>query len=79
MQDKKVTANDHVLISIPIDMLVDIGVTENSIIEIYVNDDKIIIRQAIDLTNFICKGNCDDGCPLDEHGCPFEKRGEHHE
>ena len=53
MQDKKVTANDHVLISIPIDMLVDIGVTENSIIEIYVNDDKIIIRQAIDLTNFI--------------------------
>ncbi len=73
MQNKKIIANEHVLLSIPLDMLITAGIEENSVIEIYVDNDKLIIRQAIDLSDFECEGDCDN-CPLDEHGCPFEER-----
>lgn len=75
MQDKKVTAVDSVLISVPIDMIVEIGLEDNSVIETYVDGDKIIIRKAVDFSNFECDGDCAD-CPLDDEGCPFDNLSE---
>ena len=71
MQDKKVTAIDMVMISIPTDMIVEAGIEDNSVIEMYVDGDEIVIRKAVDTSDYECDGNCED-CPLDEHGCPFD-------
>lgn len=75
MQDKKVTAIDMVLISVPTDMIVEVGIEDNSVIETYVDGDKIVIRKAVDTSDFECDGHCED-CPLDEHGCPFDDLNE---
>ena len=75
MQNKEVTAMDMVLISIPVDMIVEIGIEDNSVIEIYTDEDKIIIQKAVDTSNYKCDGQCDN-CPLNECGCPYNKRTE---
>ena len=72
MQDKKVTATEMVMISVPLDMIVEAGIEDDSVIEIFTDEDRIIIRKAVDLSDFECDGNCAD-CPLDEKGCPFDE------
>lgn len=72
MQDKKVTATEMVMISVPLDMLMEAGIEDDSVIEIFTDEDRIIIRKAVDLSDFECDGNCAD-CPLDDRGCPFDE------
>lgn len=60
MQDKKVTATEMVMISVPLDMIVEAGIEDDSVIEIFTDEDRIIIRKAVDLSDFECDGNCAD-------------------
>ena len=59
-------------ITIPIELRRTLDVAERDPIEIFTDEDRIIIRKAVDLSDFECDGNCAD-CPLDEKGCPFDE------
>jgi bifunctional DNA-binding transcriptional regulator/antitoxin component of YhaV-PrlF toxin-antitoxin module len=61
MQNKKVEEN--VLLSVPLEMLEEAGIEEESIVQITAREGKVIINKVDNLDNFVCDNKCCD-CPL---------------
>lgn len=66
MQGKKVT--DYLLLSIPLDMLEEAGIREESVIQMSAAGGKILIKAVSheDAENFVCDGDC-ESCPCSEY------------
>ena len=69
-----VTAQPHVFITIPIEALVDAGISPTDVIEIYAEDDKVIIQKVEpeDAESFVCDEDCVN-CPFQVVDCAHEK------
>ncbi len=68
MQRKKV--NEYLLLSIPLDMLEEAGISEESVIQMSAAGGKILIEAVSrdDAENFMCDGDC-ESCPLNTTDC----------
>ena len=66
MQGKKVT--DYLLLSIPLDMLEEAGISEESVIQMSAVSGKILIKAVSrdDAEDFVCDGDC-ESCPCSEY------------
>ncbi len=71
MQMVKVT--EYVLFSVPLDMLADAGIHEESVIQMSASGGKILIEAvgSEDTENLLCDGDCDH-CPFDDADCDGE-------
>lgn len=58
-----ISAQPHVFISMPIGALADAGIGPDDVIEIYVDDNKVIIQKAEPDEAIICDEDCEH-CPL---------------
>lgn len=68
MQDKGFLTSEYVLFSVPIEMLKEAGIGEESVIQISAGNGKIIINTANDTENFVCDNDCEN-CPMSEIDC----------
>lgn len=66
MQDKKV--EEFVLIAVPKETLKDAGITENSVLQIYADGNKLVIERLTDTGEIVCDGDC-ESCPINETDC----------
>ena len=66
MQGKKV--GEYLLFSIPLEMLEESGISEESVIQMSASEGKIVIEAADDDTGYLCDGECED-CPVGETEC----------
>lgn len=66
MQDKKV--EEFVLITVPKETLGDAGITENSVLQIYADGNKLVIERLTDKGKIVCDGDCEN-CPINEADC----------
>lgn len=66
MQNKKV--DEFVLISVPKEVLEDAGIVDGSVLQIYVDGNKLVIEKLIDTGEIVCDGDCDN-CPVNETEC----------
>ena len=68
MQGKKVT--DYLLLSIPLDLLEEAGIGEESVIQMSASGGKILIEAVgpDDTEDFVCDGDCEN-CPLNTTDC----------
>ncbi len=66
MQNKKV--DEFVLISVPKEALEDAGIVDGSVLQIYVDGNKLVIEKLIDTGEIVCDGDCDN-CPVNETEC----------
>ena len=68
MQGKKV--NEYLLLSIPLDMLEEAGIREESVIQMSAAGGKILIEAVSrdDTEDFVCDGDC-ESCPLNTTDC----------
>ena len=66
MQNKKV--DEFVLISVPKEALEDAGIVDGSVLQIYVDGNKLVIEKLIDTGEVVCDGDCDN-CPVNETEC----------
>lgn len=66
MQNKKV--DEFVLISVPKEALEDAGIVDGSVLQIYVDGNKLVIEKLIDTGEIVCDGDCDN-CPVNETDC----------
>ena len=66
MQGKKV--NEYLLLSIPLDMLEEAGISEESVIQMSAAGGKILIEAVShdDAEDFVCDGDC-ESCPCSEY------------
>lgn len=69
----KLTGSPNVFVSMPIEAFVEAGIAPNDPFEIYVEDEKIIIRKAQPDGDFVCDGDCAT-CPFGEVECADTKR-----
>ncbi|MBR3996930.1 MAG: AbrB/MazE/SpoVT family DNA-binding domain-containing protein [Clostridia bacterium] len=60
MQDQKLSLT---LISIPTELLDEAGITENSVVEMYMDNGNIVIRKAEDVSRYVCDNDC-QSCPV---------------
>lgn len=61
-------AKEYVLLSVPLEMLEEAGIEEESILQISTRKGKIILDTVRDATDYVCDGDC-EGCPCrDECG-----------
>ena len=60
----EIAANPHVFISMPIEVLADSGIGPYDAIEIYAEDDKVILKKA-EPWDYTCDGDC-ESCPFAE-------------
>lgn len=63
MQVDIIAAQPHVFISMPIGALADAGIGPDDVIEIYVDDNKVIMQKADLDDTIICDEDCEH-CPL---------------
>ena len=66
MQNKKV--DKFVLISVPKEALEDAGIVDGSVLQIYLDGNKLVIEKLIDTGEIVCDGDCDN-CPVNETEC----------
>ena len=66
MQNKKV--NEFTLISVPNEVLEEVGITENCVLQIYADGNRLVIKKLIDAGEIVCDGDCDN-CPVNETDC----------
>lgn len=66
MQNKKV--DGFVLISVSKEALEDAGIVDGSVLQIYVDGNKLVIEKLIDTGEIVCDGDCDN-CPVNETEC----------
>ena len=66
MQDKKV--EEFVLIAVPKETLEEAGITENSVLQIYADGNKLVIERLTDTGEIVCDGDC-ESCPINETDC----------
>lgn len=60
MQDKKI--EEFVLITVPKELSEEIGITENSVLQIYADGNRLVIERLTDTGEIVCDGDCED-CP----------------
>ena len=60
MQDQKLSLTH---ISIPTELLDEAGITENSVVEMYMDNGNIVIRKAEDVSQYVCDNDC-QSCPV---------------
>ena len=66
MQSEKV--NEYLLLSIPLDMLADAGISEESVIQMSAMDGRIMIEAVTDSRDYVCDGDC-ESCPVNVIDC----------
>ncbi len=66
MQDKKI--EEFVLITVPKELSEEIGITENSVLQIYADGNKLVIERLTDTGEIVCGGDCEN-CPINETDC----------
>lgn len=71
MQDKEFVTNEYILLSVPVEMLEEAGIGEESIIQMRAGKGRIIIDAVKDTVDFICDGDCEN-CPMSETDCDGE-------
>ena len=71
MQNKKLNGQEYVLFSIPIDMIEEADIGEESVIRISAGKGQIIIEVAKGNDSSICIGICEE-CPIDKTDCDGE-------
>lgn len=74
MQEKNV--NDYLLLSIPLDMLEEAGISEESVIQMSAAGGKILIEAVThdDTEDFVCDGDCEN-CPFGDIDCEGDCKG----
>lgn len=68
MQNTKMSTGEYVLFSIPVDMLEEAGIREESVVQMSAGNSKIIINTVSDTEDFICGSDCEH-CPMSETDC----------
>ena len=68
MQNTKMNSGEYVLFSIPVEMLEEAGIDEESIFQMSAGNGKIIINTVKNTEDFICDGDCKH-CPMSEFDC----------
>lgn len=68
MQNTKMSSENHVLFSIPTDMLAETGIGEESVVQMSAGHGKIIINAVKDTEDFVCNHDCEH-CPMSETDC----------
>lgn len=68
MQTTKMSTGEYVLFSIPVDMLEEAGIGEESVVQMRAGNGKIIINTVSDTDDFICDSDCEH-CPMSETDC----------
>lgn len=68
MQNTKMNTGEYVLFSVPVEMLEEAGIGEESVIQMSTGNGKIIINTVTDTEDFICNGDCKQ-CPMSEVDC----------
>lgn len=76
MQNTEMTTGEYVLFSIPVEMLVEAGIREESVVQMSAGNGKIIINTVKDAEDFICDGDCRH-CPMSEMDCDGDCEGCH--
>ena len=66
MQDKKV--NEFTLISIPREVLEEVGINASSVLQIYADENRLVIERLTDTGEIVCDGDCEN-CPINETDC----------
>lgn len=66
MQSEKV--NEYLLLSVPLDMLAEAGISEESVIQMSATEGKIVIEAVADFGDFVCDGDC-ESCPVNGTEC----------
>lgn len=72
----KFASGEYVCLGIHKNLLLEIGarpdergnVSEDTVYEVYVEGDKIVVKVLTDPGNVVCDGNCDD-CPIQDTDC----------
>ena len=65
-------AEPHVFITMPVGALIEAGISPTDVMEIYVEDEKIIIRKAELDDDFVCDRDCAN-CPFQRVDCNQEE------
>lgn len=65
MQNTKMS---YVLFSVPVEMLAEAGIREESVIQMSAGNGKIIIDAVKDMEDFVCDNDCEN-CPMSEIDC----------
>ena len=66
MQDQKITT--YLLLAVPTDVMDEADICEGSLLQFPASDGKIIIEPVMEITDFVCDGDCED-CPMRELDC----------
>ena len=66
MQNKKV--NEFTLISVPKEALEEVGITENCVLQIYADGNRLVIERLTDTGEIVCDGDCEN-CPIADIDC----------
>ena len=66
MQDKKI--EEFVLMTVPKELSEEIGITENSVLQIYADGNRLVIERVTDTGEIVCDGDCEN-CPINETDC----------
>lgn len=66
MQNKKV--NEFTLISVPKEALEEVGITENCVLQIYTDGNRLVIERLTDTGEIVCVGDCEN-CPVNKTEC----------
>ena len=65
---KKEETMEVVMLCVPTEMLREAGIREESVLEMYVEENAVILRGGNDFADFVCDKDC-TGCPLSCGGC----------
>lgn len=66
---------EFVMLYVPKDMLIEAGIRKEDVLEIYADEDSIVIRRGEDFTGYICDIKCGN-CPLSCTDCCDNKNKE---
>lgn len=67
MQTTKMNTGEYVLFSVPVEMLEEAGIDEESVVQMSAGNGKIIIN-TVNQEDFTCDGDCKH-CPMSEIDC----------
>ena len=68
MQNKEIDLMQFSMLSVPVQMLEELGVYEGGVFQFYVSDGKLIIEPVDDTGDYVCDGDC-GRCPLGAVDC----------
>lgn len=68
MQNKEIEPMQLAMLSVPINMLEEVGVCEGGVFQFYVSDGRLIIEPVDDEGDFVCDGDCEH-CPISAMDC----------